>query len=35
MIEVLCTSKPDFVSFVVLIQEFSLALNSWSKDKEA
>ena len=35
VIEVLCTCKVDFVSFALLIQEFSLTLNSWSEDKEA
>ena len=34
MIEVLCTCKADFVSFALLIQEFSLTLNSRSEDEE-
>ena len=35
VIEVLCASMADFVSFAFLIQEVLLTLNSWSKDKEA
>ena len=34
VIEVLCTYKADFVSFALLIQEFSLTLNSRSEDEE-
>ena len=35
MIEVTCTCKADSISFALLIQEFSLTLNSQSEDKEA
>ena len=35
MIVKLFTSKADFVSFALLIQELPLALNSQREDKEA
>jgi len=35
LIEELCTSKDDYVSFALLIQELSLALNSLNEYKEA
>ena len=35
VIEVLCASMADLVSFALLIQEILLGLNWWSEDKEA